>query len=518
MHTDSGVFAIMTAGLYLNAADGSRSAHVPADAGLYIKLRSGEVVRVKQSTPVAQADGVHSSLVVLAGEGAERWLQGVESAPFRAVPHALMVGSLPAGLQPAGTALHHNSSRSLDLSPTTRSTLRAWHGRMLLPPSDALLPTGQTFQAFRHAEASAVLSAPLVLQGGSLTSDSLFEVKQLGIESTLHTPLPPGRAVLMPARRQLVVALGGGSECSLSGGGVGILCWTLCMDISSLSCGASGVGCVDSTVGAGVDGSVHCDPEAACKPGCLPPSPPMPPPSPPPKSDSSSSSNSSSNSANLPSKLAANNNSTASSAVSSEGKFCVGSGVTMYMQGFDSLLFRKGWRQSPPAQCIALFVPTWVIDSEGKMVAACIGLILLGLSLELLLQQRTAIAESNRVTQHSWRAYAFVCHAMQLTVSYLLMLAGMTMNAEIFTSVILGIAAGHALFSVRPVLTKSEHCNVAIRCQACAAANSDPGLADAGRPEKTASVRMLKPDARWQWSLLGSHQGNLPETQVSVRA
>ena len=103
MHTDSGLFVAMTAGLVRDEAGGEVSAEAVGDElVLYIQLPSGVVVRA-----AAEPD----ALLVLVGEGAAEWLLPVLGAPLRAMPHALGgVGAFPA-----------RGSRS-------------WFGMMVLPP------------------------------------------------------------------------------------------------------------------------------------------------------------------------------------------------------------------------------------------------------------------------------------------------------------------------------------------------------------------------------------------------
>lgn len=87
LHTDSGLLAVMTVGRYFWRADGRRPvpAEPPEGAGLYLRLRAGGVARVAQSRPElyptsgGEEEG-GERLLVLAGEGAARWLGAAAGA------------------------------------------------------------------------------------------------------------------------------------------------------------------------------------------------------------------------------------------------------------------------------------------------------------------------------------------------------------------------------------------------------------------------------------------------------
>jgi hypothetical protein len=62
------------------------------------------------------------------------------------------------------------------------------------------------------------------------------------------------------------------------------------------------------------------------------------------------------------------------------GGFCQGAGTTMYMQGFVSYVtgsYRTSDGSETP-QCLSLWFQDWVLDTEIKFAAACLGCFLLG--------------------------------------------------------------------------------------------------------------------------------------------
>ncbi|KAG8457008.1 hypothetical protein KFE25_004407, partial [Diacronema lutheri] len=394
LHTDGGLFAVMTAGFYVELADGllggsageeaGRSSHgaeladglrgatgaarqAPADlaprgAGLYIRLRDGRLVRAAQSTPLHAAEPPRSEVIVLAGEGAARWLERrAGAAPFRPAPHALLVGS---GGDGGGGDGGGGGVR----------VARAWHGRMLLPPSDALLPSGLTFQAHREAEAAAIAAAPLTARAARARAAS-GEAPAAPAACSTGGALPPGRAFASASRRQLTAVAGGGDECVTGSGTVGVRCWMLCVDPSALGCATDAtVACIDSSTGARVNGSDHC-------PTGTPPSPP---------SDAADAAPRTAATAATTTWLAAR-----------PRPFCSGPGVSMYMQGFASLVLAPRTAADgnalPPAECVVLFAPSAVLDTAPKMAAGCLALALLGLAVELLASARRAIGGARRL-------------------------------------------------------------------------------------------------------------------------
>mmetsp|Transcript_19798 Transcript_19798/g.24143 ORF Transcript_19798/g.24143 Transcript_19798/m.24143 type:complete len:541 (-) Transcript_19798:1776-3398(-) len=110
MHVDLGLFISMTPGYFVEGQEDE-------DSGLYIKLRTGDVVKPDF------LDG--NVLLFMIGDGFNQWINPSIKFPLRATPHAMKM--------PSGAAT------------------RSWYGRMFMPSDDAyLLPQRQTFRKLRE--------------------------------------------------------------------------------------------------------------------------------------------------------------------------------------------------------------------------------------------------------------------------------------------------------------------------------------------------------------------------------
>jgi hypothetical protein len=189
LHTDSGLFVAMTSGFA--ASDGAASGggglgqEQQEEGGgrhdLYLQLPSGRVSRV-----VAHKD----ALIILAGEGAARWLQPVLGAPLRPAPHVLRRG---VGREQRG------------------GQTRAWFGMMVLPPPEALVP---------------------LRAGEQLVPYSEFRQKELRTGSETWGEEAFLASACVGGQRRLTSEL-----CSRTDGSSGVMCWTQCQAVAELSCG-----------------------------------------------------------------------------------------------------------------------------------------------------------------------------------------------------------------------------------------------------------------------------------------
>ena len=129
-HTDNGLMIAMTTGMIKNTVETETS-------GLFMMLPSGEKVKVEASD---------SSLILMMGEGAAKWLKPVLGRSFRAVPHSLNLNKLTGGS-------------------------RSWYGKMYLPPSDAIIPdTKLSFKEYHYQESDPKTQSsviPLACESGS---------------------------------------------------------------------------------------------------------------------------------------------------------------------------------------------------------------------------------------------------------------------------------------------------------------------------------------------------------------
>ena len=138
-------------------------------------------------------------------------------------------------------------------------------------------------------------------------------------------------------------------------------------------------------------------------------------------------------------------------------RFCTGA-ISMYMTGFQT----SGNKKKP---CVILLFEPWVLDSKGKIAGACIGTILFGMFIELVVFTRRQIhgkkpgfAIENAILYKVVLIFAF---AINIGCGYLAMLIAMTYSVELFVSIILGLAIGYAIFNLKaPVGEAADPCCV----------------------------------------------------------
>ncbi|KAG2431921.1 hypothetical protein HYH02_013140 [Chlamydomonas schloesseri] len=431
MHSDIGLFLVMTpAELFPRApaaSSGSRgsssSAVSPAGAqqlqqqqrrrtyarDLVVQLPDGSV-----AAPVLP-DG---ALLVMNGEGLTRWMR--QPPPGRVRPysplHAVLSSDLGGGV-------------------------RAWFGRMFMPPHNARLQVAEddvnsggggmkvtaagdhNQQAARHSSRSADVM-PRSLRAAAWSGSSISNTQQghphplqmtfAEYRQLTHAQFHDGgraseasAAGCSPTRRLLVDENSCGAD--------QIYCWMSCMAIpANATCGKSDIVCA-STKNASrlwpqdflipaTNKPTHC---FDCAPTC--PNTPAPP---------------------------------------STSRFCntaLGA-TTMWMTGFQ---FSAGHESGP---CVVFLFPEWVLDSKGKFAGACIGTFLMGVAVGALGWLRNGLRDA-WVAQGRWDdgypywwrtwlgdAAIIAIIAVQVCLGYWLMLIGMTYQAELFLMVVLGLA------------------------------------------------------------------------------
>jgi copper chaperone CopZ len=146
------------------------------------------------------------------------------------------------------------------------------------------------------------------------------------------------------------------------------------------------------------------------------------------------------------------------------GRFCVGPGTVMYMEGFAWSTFgtRRGGHGGGRArpECVSFLFRGWALDSRAKFGAGCAGCVLLGLLAEGIALLRVYVHDASALTDAAadgrgggargrWRGWrrgaALGCHCAQLVVGYLLMLVVMSFSYELFAAAVGGLTLGHAL-------------------------------------------------------------------------
>jgi len=191
-------------------------------------------------------------------------------------------------------------------------------------------------------------------------------------------------------------------------------CWLQCMDASSFSCGTDEmVMCVDPS-----DAAVDCN-DGTHHHGC--------------ELQCSSSSGHDHG--------ATTDNSTTSS--DSANDFCSGSGVSMYMMGFDTFI---EWEDENP-ECVNLWFESWTLNSRGKFSVACLGIFSFGIAVEGL-----RYVQKEALRRRSPAAVRIALRGIQVAAGYLIMLVTMLYQAELFVMVVLGLTTGWAIFHMqRPI-------------------------------------------------------------------
>ena len=380
MHTDVGLFIAMTTGYYSTSARSGDNVEVNKQRGLYVTLPTGEIVHVNE------ADLSANDLIIMIGQGGADWLAPKRGVSFRAVPHALVV----------------------DLGDDKEAT-RSWYGKMYLPPLDAELynQPGVTFKEFQdkqlktlqssnkftnalNGDRNRIVSVPVAC-GKSIHESGVNTLASSSTKVTSHESFGHPFHILAP------------QSCSPAAGGSGIMCWMSCASTSSLTCAAGKQPtCTNTNTGLEVDGMAHGD--ASYKPTCL----------------------------DMPA---------TTMAPTSTRPFCMGSGISMSMTGFESTV-----TQGANAMCYVYLIPTWVLDTSTKFGLACFGTVLIGIFIHGLSSLKLAIGVRN-INVYLKIFSNFVIYFFQILASYIIMLVSMSFNVELFFMVITGLTIGYLIFN-----------------------------------------------------------------------
>jgi len=128
-------------------------------------------------------------------------------------------------------------------------------------------------------------------------------------------------------------------------------------------------------------------------------------------------------------------------------KFCEG-GMDMLMGGFETA---GGSTQENRKTCVILFFQSWKLNSAGKFAAACLGVFVLGLGIEVLIWLRRKIISRKRLMLNlpvpARKLIVISLFGANLVLGYMAMLVAMTYSVELFICVVIGIIVGHALFN-----------------------------------------------------------------------
>jgi hypothetical protein len=139
---------------------------------------------------------------------------------------------------------------------------------------------------------------------------------------------------------------------------------------------------------------------------------------------------------------------------SSTSDFCYANGVSMFMQGFVSIVQEKDGSTA----CVNLLFKYWTLDTTIKYVFACIGVFLLGIFIELLTMIRRRLHKEFKWSRGRDIAMIII-HSMQVVMSYFIMLVAMTYSVELFCMVCCGLIVGYVVFNLSaPPVDNTDPC------------------------------------------------------------
>lgn len=267
---------------------------------------------------------------------------------------------------------------------------RSWYGKMFLPPSNAIMSSknNMTFKNYREKENQYLHR--------KLSSHS---------EST-HSYHDDEASNFIPLACEGVSVLTTNTLCMVNGN-PGVFCWSSCQDVSALPCGQQAL-CIDTVTGNEVDGEKMCTSSAGMK-YCELQCPTVPPP--------------------------AYNG-------SSEG-FCIGAGVTMFMDGFHSM------QETTTPLCVNILFVDWTLDNKEKFAAGCVGVFSLGILIQFLTSIRVKITTDYLKSRKSYLLVPImILYFAQVMLSYYAMLIAMSYSYELFFMVVAGLTVGYACFNL----------------------------------------------------------------------
>jgi len=125
--------------------------------------------------------------------------------------------------------------------------------------------------------------------------------------------------------------------------------------------------------------------------------------------------------------------------------YCYG-GTSMYMDGFH-------WIHE--STCVIYLFPSWVLSSEGKFIAACLGTVAFGMLVEYIISRRRVSVMTMAAGYRRLIASAGF-YGLQLAMGYLIMLVVMTYSAPLLLCCVFGLMAGHVLFNAKDAIATKK--------------------------------------------------------------
>lgn len=151
-----------------------------------------------------------------------------------------------------------------------------------------------------------------------------------------------------------------------------------------------------------------------------------------------------------------------------QSAFCAGTGVSMYMSGFQS-------SGSNSVECIVLLFGSWSLDSALKLGFAWVGVFLLAVAVQYLINFRGLLKvdkDARLFLGKLMNVTVALVYGVQVVLSYFLMLIAMSYNVELFTAVCTGLMVGYYAFMT----------------EAPASLASDPTCCDCGEDQQPVCI------------------------------
>ena len=109
--------------------------------------------------------------------------------------------------------------------------------------------------------------------------------------------------------------------------------------------------------------------------------------------------------------------------------------------------------------CTNFLFRTWTLDTETKFAFACLGAAAMGVLVEFLTKARRSVRAEQQQKPLMQNALLLFLFAVQVILSYALMLVVMTYNVELFFCSIAGVVIGHGCFNLQEAVASSTtHC------------------------------------------------------------
>ena len=345
MHVDAGLFVAIVPALYTDALDPDGDLTRADDAqepDFFVRRGDGAQAYLPSHLAL-------DSLIFVLGDGWRYWINPALSMTLRAAPHSVV-------LRPSAATIE-------------QQRVRLWHGRMVLPPSQAVMPNGGDFASWKRARFARGLLASTHRNASGLSKAStrLAEVA-----------LPTGCAGGAPI-------LTADDGCETSAGAAGVMCWMQCMSVDDLPCGQEAQ-CYDTRTET-LDPNCQDMGAGWCKLEC------QKPPSP-------SGNHTPGNHTPLPGSLS--------------GAFCDSGALTdMSMSGFF-------WGSDGRSPCIMLLFESFSLDTPSRFALGVIITLLMCLIVEAMTCfRRYRLPSIARCRPKSWAVLSVASFAAQTGACYL---------------------------------------------------------------------------------------------------